>query len=150
MFMNSNMTKRSYVRRKKCFSENAHTIESTLTFIQQQLGKGVFSQPLSQLSKHFSKIIEASCWDPRSRINDEVYQRIAASKTDELCHALLSQYLQNQYLIQEFNTPSSQTDCSEYNLIPLNKETVQIPTDHIHPLVTQKVQLPPLSTLLSV
>jgi hypothetical protein len=139
---NTKTSKRSYIRRKKFLVENAQTIETTLSLIEQRLGKNIFPQPLSQLAQFYSKTIEASCWDPKLKIDNERYQQLTTFKTDELCRALLYQHC---------------GDCVRSQMMVNRKDQTFIPRtvrhipfrEEISPMLSRKVQLPPVSTLLS-
>lgn len=140
---NTKLMKRNYLRRKKLLTENTQAIEATLSLIEQKLGRNIFPHPISQLAQYYSKTIEAFCWDPKSKMDNEKYQQLSASKTNELCHALLNQYCGD--------CVRSQMMVNTIDQIFIPRAGHQIPHhEEILPFINHKVQLPPVSTLLSV
>lgn len=140
---NNKLNKRTYIRRRKFLVENSQTIETRLSLIEQKLGRNVFSQPLSKLAQYYSKAIEASCWDPKMKIDDEQYQQMSALKTEELCNALFIQYC------GDYVRPQIMINTIEHPLIPGVVNHLPF-REEAPPLIHHKVQLPPVTTLLSV
>jgi hypothetical protein len=85
---------------RKMFPQNAQTVETTLKSIKTKLGKKVFTPSIPQLVQQYSKIIEATCWEPISRIENEEHQLLATSKTEALCNSLMKRYLETSDLTQ--------------------------------------------------
>jgi hypothetical protein len=135
------MSKRNYIRRKKILLENSQRIEATLSLIEKRLGRNIFPQPISQVAQFYSKAIETSCWNPNFKIDHEQYQQLTASKTDELCRALLYQHCGDCVRSQMATNAMDQTFIPRTDhYIPFSEEN--------YTMMHQKIQLPPVSTLL--
>jgi hypothetical protein len=116
------MTKRNYIRRKKCLTDSTALVKFTLTFIHDTLRTNVSSDKLEGLAKQHASAIEAVCWDPRTHLTDNTYQKLMISKTRELCIALIWQYL------PEPNAARIVSELRKLNLFPPSQEqTLPIP-----------------------
>jgi hypothetical protein len=112
--------------------------------IEKYLGKRAFSIPIVNLAQKYSKIIEAFCWNPKSRIDEESYRLMSSSKTNEVCQALLEQYLGCSHLQGNVDQIMNQ------QFDPFPKIFISDSCSVISPNNSPKVRLPPLSALLSV
>jgi hypothetical protein len=85
--------KRNYIRRKKYLDESTAQIKTTLEFIAAVLGDTPSPCEIQRAAVVHAQAIEAVCWSPRPRPTAEVYQKLMAAKTAELCRALAKQAL---------------------------------------------------------
>jgi hypothetical protein len=82
-------TKRSYIHRKKYLNESVAQIKVVLEFIRLARKDPGSPESSHKVALEHAQSIEAVCWSPHSRLTADVYQRIMAAKTQELCRMLL-------------------------------------------------------------
>jgi hypothetical protein len=92
--------KRNYIRRKKYLDQSTAHIKSTLEFIAAVLGESRNPGEIQKAALVHAQEIEAACWSPRPRPTAEVYQKLMAAKTAELCRALAAQALPSFDFVQ--------------------------------------------------
>jgi hypothetical protein len=91
--MLSLQNKRNYIRRKKYLDESTAQIRSTLEFIAAVVGDSPNRCEIHKKAVVHAQAIEAACWSPRPRPTAELYQKLMAAKTAELCRALAKRAL---------------------------------------------------------
>jgi hypothetical protein len=92
--------KRNYIRRKKYLDQSTAHIKSTLEFIAAVLGEALNPGEIQKAALVHAREIEAACWSPRPRPTAEVYEKLMAAKTAELCCALANHALPSFDFVQ--------------------------------------------------
>jgi hypothetical protein len=116
------MTKRNYIRRKKCLNDSTSLVKSTLIFIHRALGTSIDADSVDRTARNHASAIEAVCRDPRtSRLTDTLYQQLMVSKTRELCVALICQSLPERSAVQILR------ELGHSHMIPRGPEPMPIP-----------------------
>jgi hypothetical protein len=87
--MMSSGKKRCYVHHKKFLNESLTQIKNTLEFIRVIRKDPGSPEESQRKALAHAQSIEAVCWSPHSHISTDIYQRIMAAKTQELCCMLL-------------------------------------------------------------
>ncbi|OHS96108.1 hypothetical protein TRFO_37750 [Tritrichomonas foetus] len=83
-------SKRNYIRRKKTYNKCMTLIRQTLELINLVKKTNIPANQITEQAKQHADLVEAVCWDPRTRITDELYQQVAIRKTRELCTSLIN------------------------------------------------------------
>jgi hypothetical protein len=84
--------KRNYIRRKKFLMDCCSQLKATLDFVRVARGDKDPGDSAKEALAH-AQAIEAVCWSPRARLSAENYCQLMASKTQELCSAILRKSL---------------------------------------------------------
>lgn len=90
--MNNPQSKRNYIHRKKTYNMSLTLVRQTLELISLVKKVKMLPQELDHLAKQHTDRIEAVCWDPRTKITDDIYQQLVTKKTRELCNILINKH----------------------------------------------------------
>lgn len=90
--MENQNSKRNYIRRKKTYNKSCTLVRQTLELINLVKNTKMPPIELDQLAKQHADRVEAVCWDPRTKISDDLYQQLVIKKTRELCTLLINKY----------------------------------------------------------